>query len=375
MTIRGSEPDENSTSSGPKRHHYVPRFLLRRFAEDVDAKKPTVFRLGTKTGANRRCSVENEAVIGHYYRVSDEIPLPPGLPEKTLGDIETLAADAIRNLEEQTGQLTLERCHALATFVVLQRKRTPAGRRQFTFMDELTTRLQTEINLNNAESRAEAMKATGDFESADQAERERLEALRLFHEGGVPIESTPDRQVAGIFLASSNVAETIALGRFSWYVLRPNGTQQFVLGDDPVALFDATQPEKPGGLGFGIPTVDTTLPISPAACLLLKNDGLGRIDDLPADDNLVRHVNLRSYAHADDCIWGSRLETLAGVRRDAKTSPDVLHTVRRRDGAAWIGERIPGLPGVYEFEGHFQDGRREKVRGFVDPNAQKPPNR
>src|ERR1039457_1027689 len=126
-------------NSGPKRHHFVPRFLLRRFAEDVDAKKPTLFRLDTKTGANRRCSVDNEAVIGHYYRVSNEIPLPPGLPEKTLGDIETRAVDAIRNLEEQTGQLTPEQRHALATFVVLQRKRTPAGRRRFKFMDELTT--------------------------------------------------------------------------------------------------------------------------------------------------------------------------------------------------------------------------------------------
>jgi hypothetical protein len=356
-------------NSGPKRHHFVPRFLLRRFAEDVDAKKPTLFRLDTKTGANRRCSVDNEAVIGHYYRVSNEIPLPPGLPEKTLGDIETRAVDAIRNLEEQTGQLTPEQRHALATFVVLQRKRTPAGRRRFKFMDELTTRLQTEINLNNAESWAEAMKATGDFESAEQAEHERLETLRLFHEGGVSIESTPDREVAGIFLAANNVAETITRARFSWYVLRPSGTQQFVLGDDPVALFDATQPEKPGGLGFGVPTVETTLPTSPTACLLLKCDGLARIDDLPADDNLVRHVNLRSYAHAEHCIWGSRLDTLAGVRRDARANPAVLHAVRRRGGVAWIGEQVPDQPGVYDFEGHFPDGQRQRRRGLIDPRA------
>jgi Protein of unknown function (DUF4238) len=369
MAISGSVPGEDSMSSGPKRHHYVPRFLLRRFAEDVDAKKPTVFRLSTKTGANRRSSVENEAVIGHYYRLADEIPLPPGLPEKTLGDIEGPAEEAIRNLDEHTGQLMVEQRHALAIFMVLQRKRTPAGRRQFKFIDELITRLQTEINLNNAESWAEAMKATGDFESAEQAEHERLETLRLFHEGGVSIETTPDREVAGIFLAANDVAETITHGGFSWYVLRPSGTQQFVLGDDPVALFDATRPERPGGLGFGIRTVETTLPISPAACLLLKSDGLGRVDDVPADDNLIRHVNLRSYAHADECIWGSRLETLASVRRDAKANPAVLHAVRRRDGVAWIGEPVADQPGVYDFEGHFPDGRRQKRRGYVDPNA------
>jgi Protein of unknown function (DUF4238) len=294
----------------------------------------------------------------------------PGLPEKTLGDIEGPAAEAIRNLEEHTGQLTLKQRHALATFMVLQRKRTPAGGRQFKFIDELTTRLQTKINLNNAESWAEAMKATGDFESAEQAEHERLETLRRFHEGGVAIESTPDREVAGIFLAANNVAETVTRGGFSWYVLRPSGSQHFVLGDDPVALFDATQPEKPGGLGFGIPTVETTLPISPAACLLLKSDGLGRINDLPADDNLVRHVNLRSYAHADKCIWRSRLETLTGVRRDARANPAVLHAVRRRGGIAWIGEEVPDQPGVFDFEGHIPDGRRQRRRGFVDPNAQ-----
>jgi hypothetical protein len=235
-------------TSEPKRHHYVPRFLLKRFAEHSDTKRPCVWWLSKATGANARRSVENEAVIGHYYRISDAADVPAGFPEKVLSDVEGPAAEAIRELDAQPRSLSLEHRQALALFVVLQHKRTPAGREHLRFIDELTHRLLTEVNLNNPESWADAMKATGDFETDEQAERERLGTLRDFQEGRVIVESTPDREIAGMFLAAPEVSSFLTTDAFSWSLLQPRGQQRFVLGDSPVALYETGSPEKPGGM-------------------------------------------------------------------------------------------------------------------------------
>jgi hypothetical protein len=340
--------------------------LLRRFAEDPEAKRPSVYWLNKNTGANERRSVENEAVIGRYYQLSEGVELPREVPEKMLSDVEGVAAAAIRSLEERPRTLPFEERLALALFIVLQRKRTPTGRRYFKFIDELIGRLTTEANLHDSDSWAAAMQAIGEFESAEQAERERLETLRAFREGRVTVETTPDGEITGMFLQAVEVALVLTGEDFSWYVLRPEGSRPFILGDEPVAFYDASQPEKPGGLGFGTPGVDTTLPLSPTACLMLRKESRGRIREVGVDDAAVRHINLRSYAHAEQCIWGSRQGDVTTVRRDAKADRELLHAVRRRDPVVWLGTEVEGQPNMFEFEGHAPDGMRRRQRAFVD---------
>lgn len=174
-----------------------------------------------------------------------------------------------------------------------------------------------------------------------------------------------------MFLAVQQSVEVLVKSNASWYVLRSRSGRQFVLGDDPVALFDPTQQDADGGVGFLSPTVETTFPLSPTSCLLFQNDGLRRVQEITADDAHIRHINLRSYAYADECIWGSRFRDVADVRTDAKADPVLLHTVRRRDGVIWIGEPVPGETGTYEFEGHSTDGLRRRRRGIIDPDKRR----
>jgi hypothetical protein len=353
-------------ASEPKRHHYVPRFLLRRFAEDRDAKRATVWYLNKKTGANERRNVENEAVIGRYYQLSEGVELPRGVPAKMLSDVEGVAAAAIRSLEEKPRPLPFEERLAVALFIVLQRKRTPNGRRNFKFVDEFIGRLATEANLQDSVSWAAAMQTIDEFESPEQAEHERLETLRAFREGRVTVETTPDSEITGMFLQAVEVALVLTGEDFSWYLLRPEGSRRFILGDDPVAFFDPSQPEKPGGLGFGTPGADTTLPLSPTACLLLRKERQGRTREVGVDDAVVRHINMRSYAHAEQCIWGGRQLDVTTVRRDAKSDRELLHAVRRRDPVMWLGREVHGESDVLEFEGHSPDGVRRQQRAWVD---------
>lgn len=53
-----------------KRHHYVPKFLLDRFTDEPTSKAPRLLALSTATGRARRAGTRNEAVIGHYYRLT-----------------------------------------------------------------------------------------------------------------------------------------------------------------------------------------------------------------------------------------------------------------------------------------------------------------
>ena len=53
-----------------KRQHYVPKFMLRRFGVDSDDKRTLIWRLDKKTGRPERVNPINEAVIGRYYRIT-----------------------------------------------------------------------------------------------------------------------------------------------------------------------------------------------------------------------------------------------------------------------------------------------------------------
>jgi hypothetical protein len=48
-----------------KRQHYVPKFLIRRFAIDPTNKKSLIVKLEKRTGKPSRVNPLNELVIGH----------------------------------------------------------------------------------------------------------------------------------------------------------------------------------------------------------------------------------------------------------------------------------------------------------------------
>src|SRR5450759_2025441 len=110
-----------------RRHHYVPRMLLRQFSALPDLENPPIWKLPAGRGTPRRSSVDNETVIRDYYKTS--VPLD-GLPfadiEAFLAHLEGLAATAIRQLDfgdlDETGRLHL------TLFLLVMHRRTPLGR-------------------------------------------------------------------------------------------------------------------------------------------------------------------------------------------------------------------------------------------------------
>ena len=61
------------TSMGgpPRRHHYIPRFLMRGFSLTPDAHNPPIWRLDKKTGKPSRSAVNSDAVVKDFYKLED----------------------------------------------------------------------------------------------------------------------------------------------------------------------------------------------------------------------------------------------------------------------------------------------------------------
>ncbi len=54
---------------GTKRHHYVPKLLMRRFSTSPQARNPILWKLEKGSGKPSKTAIDGEAVVGHYYRV------------------------------------------------------------------------------------------------------------------------------------------------------------------------------------------------------------------------------------------------------------------------------------------------------------------
>src|SRR4051794_8414096 len=117
-----------------KRQHFVPKFLLRRFAATEGRWQGHVFRMAVRGGAARPAVPKTEAARNRYYDLPDEL-VGEIQPELILEKIESGGAAAIARLENRQ-QLRDTDLVWLAYFAALQTNRTPADRAEARHLDE-----------------------------------------------------------------------------------------------------------------------------------------------------------------------------------------------------------------------------------------------
>ena len=141
---------------------------------------------------------KQEAAKRHYYRTPPELGLPEGFTEDLLGRVESAAAAAIIRFEREK-TLDLDERHWLALFLLLQHRRTPAGRRQLRFMDEYVGKLHAELRISNDDAVRSPLAAHGPAPTDEDVERWQAEKLAELERGDLVVESTPEREVALMF--------------------------------------------------------------------------------------------------------------------------------------------------------------------------------
>jgi hypothetical protein len=319
-----------------KRQHYIPQFLMRRFAIDPSDKQSLIWRLDRRRGSPRRANTRNEAVQSRYYRIQLENGDIDDSADEILDQIEARAAPVIAKLVQSQVPPSQADLASLALFVVTLKQRTPEGRRQIAETDAQTSKLWLEAQLSDAEKVRSILSKPGRPE--EEIEVERIRMLDDLRRGRLELESTPSREVALMFMAVEKGGEAL-LTKMGWTLGRAPAGNPLVLSDHPVAHHDPT-PKFPGaGAGFlSSPGAITAIPIDPRFALILEpREPPGwRVIDLTADD--VMELNLLSYAWANEALYGPSQEAVTRVRARAKRHKAQLARLAKQPPRIWVTE-------------------------------------
>jgi Protein of unknown function (DUF4238) len=335
-----------------KRHHFLPQFLLRRFAIAEGENTGLVWRADLDGQRLLRVAPKYEAARRHYYRLPPDSGLPPSFAEDLIGQIESLAAAAIARFER--GEL-LDRAErlAIAFFLALQHRRTPRGRRELRHVDQVLSNQWAQLRASDGEAVKAAMVADG--VPADELDVERAQSRLLddLRSGRLILESSPAREIAMMFMGLEVIADRL-VSEFDWMFLRVvDGAGDFVLPDVGVTLFDPDPPFPESGTGFASSaTSETVLHLSPRLVLLL-HPGPGYGDAREATPEDVERTNLRAVASSEVCIYGSSKAVVQATLEQANQDPERVNRLRPRPARLWITES-EGEPaaGLADFVGY-----------------------
>jgi hypothetical protein len=280
-----------------KRHHYIPRLLLRRFTIDPDAKQPVIWHLDKATGQTRRSNVINEAVIGRYYRMT----LPDGTvvdeADALLGRIEGMVGEVLPKLEEDRAYVaTGDDFFRLMLFIISLKNRTPRAREALRETDMRTAEIALEAHLSDRERYHCARSDAG--LPAEQVEAERLQCLDDLRAGRLLLDSSPEREIALMFLGLDEKSARLLDALNMTCVRIPERSRKtFVLSDHPVSHYDPTPKSPDAGAGFlSSPNSVTWVPLDPKFGLLLGQRVPGDWRIVEFEGREVDELNMQTYA-------------------------------------------------------------------------------
>lgn len=236
------------------RHHVVPRFYLRRFADARDL----IAVFDAEEDRDENISPRQASVISDFYTIdvgagpSDEI-------ERRLSEIESRAAEALRRIDAGTFPPTTQDRGAIASFMALQHVRGP----QFRATQDRTATLMMQLASRVAASQPnyvrEMWRRTN---GADPTESELELAIEQFGRGEVEVTLTREHHI-GVMLELGASIFPYFFGR-RWFLAQ--GTD-LVTSDMPVILW--SRPER-RAIGIGVMTADEiVMPIAPDRALVL----------------------------------------------------------------------------------------------------------
>jgi hypothetical protein len=251
----------------PKMQHYVPRFVLSRFA----SASGTLRGFDKSSDKEFSVSVDDAAAEKGFYNFAIG---GKGLSmERTLASLEDLAAPVIRRVVDERCLAHLSEADrtTLGLFLAVQFLR---GKQLRQFFSDVAERVR---------------KIAGDRDVP-----------------GLTDENNRAAAIVGMLAQAERLLPVILVRR--WALIEPQRGQSFLIGDQPVALFnDEPKPGPYGNLGFAIPTVQVYAPLAKDLTLWLVSpvvaaaieEGHRLLPQVEAPAALSESVRER-YAHLMD---------------------------------------------------------------------------
>lgn len=317
--------DYERFESEAKRQHFVPRFLLARFAMK-SGKRELVHQLDVRTGKAWQVETKKAASSRYFYAILGEDGARNNRVEGFLGRVESHASEALRRFLADPAALAPGDRATLAFFFALQDARTPAATERAAAASDTIGRLLLANEFSDVAAFRRTYRELFGDASDDDIEVFRQDVLRRLHDGSVGFAD----ERAQALDAGLGVAAQLAYVIFEmdWRLLLKKGA--FVASDRGLAMYDP-EPRFPFSAQSwrSSPAAETTIPLSSDAVLLIRPLSFG-IDTQEVDEDGARCLNLRTYGWASGYIYGQTEELVESVRQAAADYPNEVGRPRPR---------------------------------------------
>jgi Protein of unknown function (DUF4238) len=303
-----------------KRHHFIPRFLLNRFAKDDER----LVQLDKTTGKPQVIPAKSAASRHHFYTFADGEGGKSSVVEGIFGMVENHAAPALKRLEE-TGEVTDVDRAAIAMFLAYLWQRTPAARERAGKLAQETAAGLMASKVNDRDAFMELLREQAEEDeemrkTPKEAEELRQHTLEMLKDGSLSLTDPDGGATTSLLMEVAHDSAMLMFAGMEWTLIRADGAE-FVTSDRGAASFDPT-PQHPWSSHtlYSSPNAQTFFPISAECCLLLS-PGEPELRTYEAKQATVMEVNLRIYGWTDRYIYGRTQDAVTAVRRALKKRP------------------------------------------------------
>jgi hypothetical protein len=308
-----------------KRHHYVPQFVLRGFADPRDGGR-RVFQMPTKSRkAPRRVGVRDAALRQLLYRMVTKDGEVSNRHEGYLALIEKHAALAIDRLCADAHPPANGDRATIALFIAVQTMRTPVAAEQITTVANVALQHAVSEYYSDQQAFAESYRQRhGDEKSEEEVEAFRREIVEQVRSGKVRLSGHGGADFAtGLQFAAKLLPHLIA---FDWTLLR-TADGGFVTSDRAYAIHDPAPPVPWAMQGIlSSPASETLFPFSDKTALLMRpGSATCGFETREVAASELERLNLRMLGWADEYVFAKCQSTLDSLRVAARRQPrDVI---------------------------------------------------
>jgi Protein of unknown function (DUF4238) len=303
-----------------KRHHFVPKLLLKRFSP----RDGRIWQMDTGTGATLDVQIEKAASRRRFYEfLHNDQGVKTARMESWLSLVESHASKVLRRIEHQGPVLGLadwDRA-TLSFFLALLSSRTPAALKEAEALGEEAMRFMLGTKLSDPQSFARQHGKIFPESEPDAVEELRKRMLQQLEDGQIGYEDPSGEAMRRLVQGSGAVTQQIFESR--WLLLRAM-EGEFVTSDVALAMHDP-KPEYPWSAQAwrSSPEVQVTIPLSSASCLLII-PGRAIFERFEVGREDVDEINLRTLGWSERFLFGGTEEGLIAIQRLAREKPELV---------------------------------------------------
>lgn len=302
----------------PKRHHYVPQFYLKNFADE--SERVWVYDRATKEYRHQK--TDQVAVIGHYYRIEKKDGTLSAEIERYLADeVEGPAATAMSKLERGEGITERERSD-IAVFVALQMTRVPDFEKRVMEMQEKKYRKINKMLFPTLEETKRKIEESMDeLKTMGATDVDAQQMYEFIHKDEYGIEIPRQNNIRMMLEMASRAAPHFL--HMDWLLMRAAKGGAFITSDNPFTIIPPQDHAANSFLGVGLltPGAKKGIPISPRATLFMLDPGVRYGENTAPRDKLRifnsyftqtsdRFIFARDEAHLRSVVERSRVDEL-----------------------------------------------------------------